>query len=668
MVFEVYGNYTLLEKLAMGGMAEVFLAKKMGVTGVEKYVAIKRILPQHSQQEEFIEMFRHEASIAINLSHSNIVSIFDFGLEEKQFYIVMDFCSGRNLRQVLNHIRKTETQLSFEHAIFIVREIAAGLDYAHRAMDNKTGRPLNIIHRDISPQNVMISFEGEVKIVDFGIAKAETQTENTQAGTLKGKFGYMSPEQVEGAALDLRTDVFSLGILLWELLANDRLFMANNEQATIRKIKECKIPPLRQLNPSIPAELERIVNKALTKDRNLRYQAAAALQKDLTVFLNKHFPMFTNQDFSGFIKKEFNAEILENRKKQMEYSSVKFTQKLAEQAAARPEQTLSETVQTDGQKGPTPEYDDDVTVNTSDSFNIGDLGFVKRAQQKPAAEFNENARVHKPHPTLSSTSKKVQAELSPARLEIDQSSFHRSTKSMRTGSYHTEASFHLSRQKKQMNPAIKLYAGAALVFAIICFGVYRLKQSGASEKYVTSFARCLATPANCADAPHEQIDQASQLPETVTVYITSNPPNAHILVNNETPSDGAKTTPDNIKILANKPVKITLQLDGYNRWEKTVSGETSETVSADLSRKRSAFIVANVKGNGDIYINRKHFGHCTAIAPCVVEPDEDLLVEVYDAYTKAFDKLTVKLSDGETKQITLIPSLKRDATPRRITN
>ncbi len=324
MIYEVYGNYTLLEKLAMGGMAEVFLAKKTGVTGVEKFVAIKRILPQYSQQEEFIDMFKHEAAIAINLSHSNIVSIFDFGLEKKQFYIVMDFIPGRNLRQILNHIRKTEVTLSIEHAIFIIREIAAGLDYAHRAMDSKTGKPLNIIHRDISPQNVMISFEGEVRIVDFGIAKAESQTEATQAGTLKGKFGYMSPEQVEGMALDLRTDVFSLGILLWELLANDRLFLASNEQATIRKIKECKIQSLRSLNPSVPAELERIVNKALTKDRNIRYQAAAAMQKDLTVFLNKYFPMFTNQDFSGFMKKQFNAEILENRKKQMDYSSVKF--------------------------------------------------------------------------------------------------------------------------------------------------------------------------------------------------------------------------------------------------------------------------------------------------------------------------------------------------------
>ncbi len=657
MVFEVYGNYTLLEKLAMGGMAEVFLAKKMGVTGVEKYVAIKRILPQHSQQEEFIEMFRHEASIAINLSHSNIVPIFYFGLEKKQFYIVMDFCSGRNLRQVLNHIRKTETQLSFEHAIFIVREIAAGLDYAHRAMDNKTGKPLNIIHRDISPQNVMISFEGEVKIVDFGIAKAETQTENTQAGTLKGKFGYMSPEQVEGASLDLRTDVFSLGILLWELLANDRLFMANNEQATIRKIKECKIPPLRQLNPSIPAELERIVNKALTKDRNLRYQAAAAMQKDLTVFLNKHFPMFTTQDFSGFIKKQFNAEILENRKKQMEYSSVKFTKKLAEQSAH--EQTLSETIQT-----PEKTVDDEVTVNTADSFNIGDLGTGKN-QSKPAAEFKENARVHKPHPTLGSTPKKEPTIPTPAKLEIDQGSFHRATKSYRTGSYHTDASYRLRPTPKKDHTAVKMYVGAAIAFIILCYGVFQLKQSGGAEKYVVLIAGSLSTPANCNKPVVDNEEMSSHASETVTVYINSNPPNARIFVDNKIPSDGAKTTPEKVNLLANKPVKITVRLDGYNDWEKTVSAETSETLSADLSRKRSAFIIANVQGSGDVYINRKRYGRCSSMSPCAVQPDEDLLVEVYDASTKAYDRVAVRLSDGETKQLSMVPSLKREAASKK---
>ena len=186
--FESFGKFILLEKLATGGMAEVYLAKNPGI-GISKFVAVKRILPQFSENPEFIDMFKDEAKIAVNLSHSNIVSIHEFGMEKNQFYLIMDYCEGRNLRQVINRLKKVEKNFSIEHCLYIIREVAAGLDHAHRCLDANTGKALNIIHRDMSPQNVMISFEGEVKIVDFGIAKAETQLETTRAGTLKGKFG-----------------------------------------------------------------------------------------------------------------------------------------------------------------------------------------------------------------------------------------------------------------------------------------------------------------------------------------------------------------------------------------------------------------------------------------------------------------------------------------------
>ena len=249
--FEHFGKYVLLEKLASGGMAEVFLAKRMGASGVQKFVAIKRILPQFSDSEEFVQMFKDEAKIAVNLSHSNVISIHDFGVEHEMFYLVMEYCEGRNLRQILNKMKKSNLTFSVSQIVYMVKEVAAGLDHAHRCLDGSTGKPLNITHRDMSPQNVMISFEGETKIVDFGIAKASTQIETTRAGTLKGKFGYMSPEQAEGLPVDFRTDIFSLGICLWELLANDRLFVANNEINTLRKIRECNIPSLRKINPKV---------------------------------------------------------------------------------------------------------------------------------------------------------------------------------------------------------------------------------------------------------------------------------------------------------------------------------------------------------------------------------------------------------------------------------
>lgn len=322
--YEVFGKYILLEKLAAGGMAEVFLARSPGTGGIGKFVAIKRILPQFYDAQEFIDMFKDEAKIAINLSHSNVVSIYEFGVEKNQFFLVMDYVEGRNLRQILNKMKKSHSTFSIDQIIYVCKEVAAGLDHAHRCLDGTTGKPLNITHRDMSPQNIMVSYEGEVKIVDFGIAKAESQLETTRAGTLKGKFGYMSPEQAEGQPVDLRTDIFSLGICLWELLANDRLFIANNEINTLRKIRDCQVPSLRKINPNIHAELERIVQKALARDRNLRYQTAAAMHRDLSRYLNRQFPDFSPHDYSVFVKTLFADEILEARRRLIEYSKVTF--------------------------------------------------------------------------------------------------------------------------------------------------------------------------------------------------------------------------------------------------------------------------------------------------------------------------------------------------------
>ena len=321
---ETFGKYILLEKLASGGMAEVYLAKSLGASGINKFIAIKRILPQYSDHPEFIDMFKEEANIAVNLNHGNVVSIYDFGVEKKQFFLVMEYVEGQNLRQILNHLKKENKYFSIDQIVYMGKEVAAGLDHAHRCLDGTTGKPLNITHRDMSPQNIMVSFEGEVKIVDFGIAKkAESEIEATRAGTIKGKFGYMSPEQADGQTVDLRTDIFSLGIVMWELLANDRLFTSNSEAATLRKIRECQIPSLRKLNPSIPPELERIINKALAKDKSLRYQTAAAFHRDLNRFLNTQYPEFSPHDFSVFMKSAFSAMFMENRKKLVEFAKVK---------------------------------------------------------------------------------------------------------------------------------------------------------------------------------------------------------------------------------------------------------------------------------------------------------------------------------------------------------
>lgn len=382
--YEYLGKYILLEKIATGGMAEVWLARAPQAGGIAKFVAIKKILPQYSDNPEFIQMFKEEAKIAMNLSHSNIVSIYGYDKENDQLYLVMDYVEGRNLRQILNKMKGTNQKFSISQIVYMVKEVAAGLDHAHRCLDSATGKPLNITHRDMSPQNIMISFEGEAKIVDFGIAKAESQIENTKTGTLKGKFGYMSPEQAEGQPTDLRTDIFSLGIVLWELLANDRLFIANNEINTLRKIRECQVPSLTKINPNIHPELERITNKALTRDRNLRYQTAAAMHRDLSRFLNKYDPEFTPHDFAVFVKTLFTDEIMEARRKMMEYAKLPARDEIGKQAfdssqektlvTSFPQQTSSMTLKPKKKNSSEPKTE--VTITETETFggepsNIG---------------------------------------------------------------------------------------------------------------------------------------------------------------------------------------------------------------------------------------------------------------------------------------------------------
>lgn len=321
---ERIGKYVLLEKMAAGGMAEVWLASSTQVGGLTKFVAIKKILPHLSKDKEFIQMFKDEASVVMNLSHSNIVSITGYYQSDvtNELYLVMDFVEGRNLRQILEKMKLAKKRFSLSQIVYVIKEISAGLDHAHRSLNSATGRPLNVIHRDVSPQNCMVSFEGEVKIVDFGIAKAESQLEKTEVGTLKGKFGYMSPEQADGRTLDLRTDIFSLGIVLWELLAGERLFSGKNEMSILEKIRKCQIPNLGELNSDVPVEVQKIALKALARDPDMRYQTAAAMHRDLNRFLNTYDPDFTTPDFAVSIRTLFADEVLEARQKLIRYSQL----------------------------------------------------------------------------------------------------------------------------------------------------------------------------------------------------------------------------------------------------------------------------------------------------------------------------------------------------------
>lgn len=277
-------RYRVIEKLESGGMAEVFRAESEGLQGFRKQVAIKRVLPHLSEKKKFIAMFLDEARISAQLSHSNCVQVFDIGVGDNAYFIVMEYVDGANLKSIAESLKKQGKDFPVPAAAFIAQEICKGLSYAHELTD-QNGVPLGIVHRDMSPPNVLVTKYGEVKIVDFGLAKASSQLEKSEPGIIKGKFSYLSPEAAMGQDVDPRTDIFAVGIILWELLAGQRLFLGDTDFQTVKKVQQSQVPPISQINRKVPPELERIVNKALAKDPKARYGTAKELGLDLVRFL-----------------------------------------------------------------------------------------------------------------------------------------------------------------------------------------------------------------------------------------------------------------------------------------------------------------------------------------------------------------------------------------------
>ncbi len=317
----IFGKYLLLERLNVGGMAEVFVAKAFGVEGFERILAIKRILPTMAEDQEFINMFIDEARISVQLNHANIVHIHELGKYDDAYYIAMEYVPGRDLRTIVEHFRRDNGAMPVPQAVYIASKICEGLDYAHRRKD-ALGQELRIIHRDISPQNILVSYDGEVKLIDFGIAKAANRSQKTQAGILKGKFGYMSPEQVRGNPIDRRSDVFAVGVILYESLTGEKLFVGESDFSTLEKVRNAEVPRPRSLNPEIPAGLETIVMRALSREPDERYQWASELQEDLMKFLLARETLYSGKHLAAFMKELFPGELARENARMKQFAAV----------------------------------------------------------------------------------------------------------------------------------------------------------------------------------------------------------------------------------------------------------------------------------------------------------------------------------------------------------
>lgn len=305
----IIGNYLLLDHLTDGGMAKIYRAKFFDKKNIDRIVAIKVVRKKYSRDRAFRKMFMSEVKVAYGLSHPNIAQTYEYGELDKNLYIAMEYIDGKNLSQIIERLGEKKMRFPVDICLYIVSQVCQGLHYAHTYTDKLKAKETSIIHRDISPQNIMIRYDGAVKIIDFGIAKTEINVEKTGSNIIKGKVPYLAPEYLEGKALDGRYDEFALGITMWEMLCNKRLFPGDNHLTIIKQIQECRIPPPSNINPEVPPEVDEVVLKMLSKNREDRFKNIAELNRTLIKILYSLHPDFNPSDISNFSLRLFKSDI-----------------------------------------------------------------------------------------------------------------------------------------------------------------------------------------------------------------------------------------------------------------------------------------------------------------------------------------------------------------------
>jgi len=303
------GKYQILDRVAVGGMAELFKAQLIGQLGFEKLVAIKKILPHLAGDQSFVEMFIDEARITAQLDHRNIVSVFELGTDADTPYIAMQYVDGLDVLALLRECARAQVRLPPDLAALIARDVLDALDYAHNALDVQ-GRPLHIVHRDISPGNVLLSWRGDIKLTDFGIARAAERRHKTEAGTLKGKYGYMSPEQVSGGDVDARSDLFSVGILLAEMVMARRLFTSTNDLDILLMVRDARLDRLHKYASEFPVELRVLTVRALQRRPEDRWQTAGQFRDALDEWIRRTTRV-TSRDLATLIGRIINSPTAE---------------------------------------------------------------------------------------------------------------------------------------------------------------------------------------------------------------------------------------------------------------------------------------------------------------------------------------------------------------------
>jgi len=306
-------RYTITERLDHGGMAEVFRGVAESMEGFKKAVAIKRVLPNLTKNQKFVAMFLDEARLSLFLQHANIVQVFDISkTPDNAYFLVMEYVDGCNLKALIERQKQKGKRIDVGHSVYLMIECCKALQYAHSLEHPETNEPLGIVHRDISPPNILLSKNGEIKLVDFGLAKANSQIESTDPGVVKGKFSYLSPEAASGRDVDHRADIFAVGIILWELFTGRRLFYGETDYQTVELVRQARVPSIAALNPEIDAEIEQVVRKALAREPDDRYHNAADLGDALAQFLFSRRMKVTARDIAALVR-DTQVEMMRKR-------------------------------------------------------------------------------------------------------------------------------------------------------------------------------------------------------------------------------------------------------------------------------------------------------------------------------------------------------------------
>jgi serine/threonine-protein kinase len=414
-------RYTITERLDHGGMAEVFRGVAESMEGFKKSVAIKRILPNLTKNQKFVSMFLDEARLSLFLQHANIVQVFDISrTPDNAYFLVMEYVDGCNLKALLERQKQKGKRIDIGHSVYLMAECCKALQYAHNLEHPETNEPLGIVHRDISPPNILLSKNGEVKLVDFGLAKANSQIEATDPGVVKGKFSYLSPEAASGRDVDHRADVFAVGIILWELFTGRRLFYGDTDYQTVELVRQARVPSIAALNPEIDAEIEQVVRKSLARDPADRYQSAGDLGDALAQFLFSRRMKVTARDIAALVR-DTQVEMMRKRSAEPKDSLIdalildemqKMTSLLDGDGAGAPQTTEGSM-----------SLDPSAFIDTSNWAGEMGLASSHHPPQHPAAKARSTRQMPRDKPAMPTPSPEI--ESLEQMLEPERTGHHR---------------------------------------------------------------------------------------------------------------------------------------------------------------------------------------------------------------------------------------------------